>query len=171
MAENIDPNTGAEDLSQDGKPAIKPEESKSATVDEAELARREQQSKKDRALADKDETTERLDFLESREMERVRDAYISDFLKDNAEKYPHIKPDDLRYAGSKEEIEELATHLENRYKDMEQSALANVQGGSNSFLTDEQIEEQEKTLEKHTAETGQSTFSSFIGNLQKRKRS
>lgn len=177
MAEdnNAPVNSSGEDsnANANGQPPVQDDGASSkATVDPAEQARRDQQSKKDRANAELDETTERLSFLEAREMERARDEFVSELLT-GSDKFPDVKPDDplFKYATSKEDVEEIATQLQNRFKDLQQKALDSVQTeGSVSLLTDEEIAEQEKVLEKKVNETGQSQFGSFLGNLQRRKR-
>lgn len=172
--ENNAPNPSGEDSNANasGQPPAKDEGASSQpTVDPAEQARRDQQSKKDKANSELDDTTERLSFLEAREMERARDEYVSELLT-SSDKFPDVKADDplFRYAGSKEEVEEIATQLQNRFKDMQQRALESVQTeGADKLLTDEEIEQANKELEKKTRETGQSTFSSFLSNIQRRK--
>lgn len=173
--ENNAPNPSGEDSNADanGQPPVKDEGASSKpTVDPAEQARRDQQSKKDKANSELDDTTERLSFLEAREMERARDEFVSELLT-GSDKFPDVKSDDpmFKYATSKEDVEEIATNLQNKFKDLQQQALDSVQTeGSVKLLTDEEIAEQEKVLEKKVNETGHSQFGNFIGNLQRRKR-
>lgn len=154
----------------EGQPAPKGDASSSNTnIDPAEQARRDQQSKKDQAnsaLTDKDE---QIDFLLSRELERERDSVISNFLSENKEKYPNVTADDLKYARSEDEVEELAKHLENKYKSMQQKALSDVQG-TETVLTPEQLKEAEEALAKETKETGRSTFGSWLSKKQQTRR-
>lgn len=164
------PNKSGED-SGNGQPPVNDEgKSEKPQIDPAEQARRDQQSKKDKAVDEADELRDQVDFLTSREAERARDAYINDFLTTNAEKYPNVTSEDLKFADSKEGIEELANHLENKFKDLQQKALSSVQEEAITPLTDEEIAERNKELEKQVAETGQSKFSGFIENIQRRKR-
>lgn len=173
--ENNAPNPSGEDSNANasGQPPVKDEGASSQpTVDPAEQARRDQQSKKDKANSELDDSNERLGFLEAREMERARDEYVSTLLTDK-DKFPDVKADDplFKYAGSKEEVEEIATQLQNRFKDLQQQALESVQTeGSTKLLTDEEIDEANKQLEENVHKTGQSQFGNFLSNIQRRKR-
>jgi hypothetical protein len=167
--------TPAEDLSTDnvdGQPATQGDDgSKTPAVDPAEQARRDQQSKKDKKASELDETSERLNFLEAREMERVRDQSVSDFLSRHSDKYPDVAKTDplFKHAENEDAVKEIADEIQNRYKDAEQKALERVQVESDQGLTDEEIAEQEKELEKEVNETGTSRFGNYITNLGRRK--
>ena len=174
MAEPNNPVTPvAEDSTKPvGQPAPNTEPGSSKPpVDPAEQARRDQQSKKDQAISEKNDLESRVDFLDAKEAERARDTYVSDLLKDT-NKYPNVKPSDpmFKYATSKEEVDEIATELQNKFTDLQQDALRSVRTESDQSLTDEQIAEQEIELEKQSKEESKSTFGSFMNNLQRRKR-
>lgn len=175
--ENNSANKGAEDSKgkpPEGQPAEEPKvESSNQAVDPAEQARRDQQSKKDRANSENDDLRETVDFLSSREAERARDSYVSDLLTKDAEKFPNVKADDpmFKYATSKEDVEDIATKLQNKYTDMQQDALRSVQAGEDEKpLTDEEIAEREKELEKEADESGRSTFGGFLDTITRRKK-
>lgn len=174
MAEEDNPSgqapTGEENKGAE-KPAPKgPDGSEKSNISPAEQARRDAQSEKDKGS--QDDLRETVDFLSSREAERARDSYVSDLLTKEAEKFPDVKSDDpmFKYATSKEDVEEIATTLQNRYKDMQQDALRSVQAEPDQGLTDEEIATKETELEKETQEQGRSTFGNFLGNLQRRKK-
>lgn len=162
-----------EDSSQGGQPTDQGGGgSSNQSVDPAEQARRDQQSKKDKANSENDELRETVDFLSQREAERARDQHVSEFLTSNSDKYPDVKPDDpmFKYATSKEDVEEIATTLQNKYKDMQQNALKSVQFESDNGLTDEEIAANLANLEKETKETGKSTFGSYLDNITRRRK-
>jgi len=163
-------------------PAPKPDQNPSPAPDGSgsqvspeEQARRDEQSRKDREAASNPkgyESEERLSFLEAREMERVRKEHVSEFLTENAKDYPNVKSDDplFKFAGSKEEVKEIATNLQNRFTTLQQEALSSVREGDDQSLTDEQIAEEEKKLEEDTSATGKSNFTNWMGTLQRRKK-
>lgn len=156
----------------EGQPAPKADDGSSAKPDPVEQARREQQSKKDKAVSEKSDLEETVEFLSSREAERERDAHVNTFLTENAEKYPNVKPDDpmFKYATSKEDVADIATQLQNKFMDMQQDALRSVQTESEQSLTDEEIAKKEEELEAETEKEGRSTFGNFIDNLGRRKK-
>jgi len=156
----------------EGKPAEKPEDESKTNVDPSEQARRDQQSKKDKALAEKDDSNERLSFLEARENERMRDSFVNDLLTSEADKYPDVKANDplFKYATSEEEVVEIAKEIQNKVKTAEQEALSKVQAEPDQGLTDEEIAEKEKVMEEETQKTGKSNFIPFLSNVQRRKR-
>jgi hypothetical protein len=168
-----DDNNSVEPVAEDsqGQPADTATESSKPPVNPAEQARREQQSKKDQAISQKSELEEQVDFLSAKEAERARDSYVSELVADTV-KYPNVRSDDplFKYATSKEEVEEIATQLQNRFMDLQQDALRSVQTESDQTLTDEQIAEQEAEFEKTTKENNTSTFGQFYSNLTRRKR-
>jgi hypothetical protein len=173
MADESNPSDKppVEDSSKDGQPTDKGSDGSSKpTVDLAEQARRDQQSKKDQANSHNEGLQEQIDFLSAKEAERSRDSYVSQLLTDT-EKYPNVKADDpmFKFAASKEEVEEIATELQNKFTGLQQDALRSVQLESDNTLTDAQIAEQEVELEKTTKEQGKSTFTSYLSNLQRRK--
>lgn len=177
MAEDNNPvNKGAEDSNGGepaGQPAIKPDTGSSKpAVDPAEQARREQQSKKDQAIVEKDSLADEVAFLSAKEAERARDSYVSELLTNGAEKYPNVKADNplFKYAASKEEVEEIAVQIQNQFKDLQQEALSSVQTEGVQTLTDKEIAEQEVELEKTANNEGRSTFGSYLTNLSRRKR-
>lgn len=149
-----------------------PDGSKKPEITPEEQARREQQSAKDRAAGGKDEFSERIDFLEAREMERVRGEYVSDLLTSETETYPNVQANDplFKFATSKEDVKEIATQLQNRFTEQQQAALQSVQTQSDQSLTDEEIAEREKELEKETTEHGRSTFGQYFNNLTNRRK-
>jgi len=146
--------------------------SSNQSVDPAEQARRDQQSKKDKAISETDELRETVDFLSNREAERARDEHVKTFIASNGDKYPDVSPDDpmFKYATSKEDVEEIATTLQNKYKDMQQNALRSVQIESDQSLTDEEIATNLEQLQTVTKDTGKSTFGDYINTITRRKR-
>lgn len=174
MAEEEKPTGQEVDGDKGANPDPKtPVGSEKPELSSEEQSRREEQSKRDREQAtDKggNNRDEDLDFLMAQEATRSRDSYIGTFLGENAEKYPHVTADDLKFATSKEEVEQLATHLENRYKGMEQDALTNVTDNSEKELTEQEIIEAEKELEKQQETGGGSRFGSFLDLAARRKR-
>lgn len=171
-ANNLPETPAGEDSLPSGQPPENADGKSSApSVDPAEQARREQQSKKDRANSEKDDLRETVEFLTSREAERERDNYIVEFLGSSSD-YPDVKSDDpmFKYATSKDDVEEIAKTLQNKYKDMQQKALASVLVEGEQSLTDEQIAEKEAELEKQTQEHGKSTFGSWLDVRSRRKK-
>lgn len=163
-------DTQAEDLSQDRQPVNNEgASSEKPQVDKAEQARREQQSKKDKALTQNDELTSRLASLEEAEAVRARDSYVAQVVADK-EKYPNVDADDpmFQYAYSKEDVESIAKNLQDKYATLQQKALSDVQSEP-EYLTDEQVEEEEKRLEEEADKSGSSKFGNFL-NLQARRR-
>lgn len=160
------------DDSQDQSASQAPDATKKPDISPQEQARREAQSQKDKEKSsESDNFSERMDFLEAREMERVRSEFIGELLSDT-ETYPNVSKDDpmFKYATSKEEVKEIATQLQNRFKEHQQEALRSVQSESEQSLTDEEIAQREKDLEKETRETGRPTFGQFMNNLSRRKK-
>lgn len=156
-----------------GQPPVDNGSGSNPPVDPAEKARRDQQSKKDKANAENDSLRDDVDYLRMREAERARDEHVQTFLQDNAEDYPDVKSDDpmFKYAQGEEDVKAIASELQNRFKTMQQDALASVQSGSSQeLLTDEQIAEREEKLEEETHKTGESRFNRFLDNLDRRKR-
>jgi hypothetical protein len=136
-----------------------------------EQARREEQSIKDKENAGgKEDLLETVDFLKARELERQRDDHVRQVLSDT-DKYPNVKADDplFKFAGSPEEVETIATTLQDRYKDMQQQALLSVREEPDVALTDEQIAERDQEREKTMRETGKSSFGSWLSDRQSRK--
>lgn len=163
-------NSQGEDLPQGGQPlANEKAPSDNKPVDKAEQARREQQSKKDKANSQLDETNERLASLEEAEAVRARDAYVSEVVSDK-EKFPNVEANDpmFQYAYSKEDVEKIAKQLQDKYSTLQQKALSDVQSEP-EYLTDEQVEEEEKKLEEEAGKTGSSKFGNFL-NLQARRK-
>lgn len=170
--ENIPPVVPpVEDSPQGGQPTDQGNGGKSPAVDPAEQARRDQQSKKDQAIADKSGLEEQVEYLSAREAERARDTFVSDLLTKEAEKYPNVKADNplFKYAASKEEVSEIAAQIQNQFTDLQQDALRSVQTEVET-LTDEQIAEREKELEAETNNTGRSNFGGFLSTIQRRKK-
>jgi len=170
--EAIEDNKGGE---PQGEPASQAPDGSRSQLSPDEQARRDAQSQRDREAAQNnkgDSDEDRISFLEAREMERVRQETVSSFLTDNSKDYPDVKTDDplFKYAGSKDEIKEIATELQNRFMDMQQAALQSVQTESVETLTDEQIAEKEVELEKQSRESGRSTFGNYIDNLGRRRK-
>lgn len=154
-------------------PENTPDGSRSKDISPEEQARRAEQSQRDKEAKGEDESLrEDVDYLRAREAERARDSYVSELLTKESEKFPNVKSDDpmFKYATSKEEVEEIATTLQNKFTEMQQDALRSVQTESEESLTDEQIAEKEKELEKEAHESGRSTFGNFIDNLGRRKK-
>jgi hypothetical protein len=167
-ANNGDANTQGED-SKGQPPVIEGTPSDNKPSD-AELARREQQSKKDKVTSEKDDLTEQISYLSAKEAERERDAYVSSLLSDK-DKYPNVDANDklFKYATSKEEVEEIAVEIQNKYTTLQQKALADVQERQPETLSNEQVEEQETKLEEETQKSGTSMFGNFL-NLQARRK-
>lgn len=154
-------------------PAPSPDGSRKPEISPDEQARRAEQSQRDKETKNEDDSLrEDVDYLRAREAERARDSFVSDLLTKEAEKFPNVKADDplFKYATSKEEVEEIAKDLQNRFTDLQQDALRSVQTESEQSLTDEEIAEKEKELEKESNESGRSTFGSFMDNLGRRKK-
>lgn len=158
----------------EGQPAPKGEsESSQPPVDTAEQARRDQQSKKDKAVSEKDDLRETVDFLSSREAERARDSYVSELLTSEAEKYPNVKADDplFKYATSKEDVEDIAKQLQNKFLDQQQDALRSVQTEDpDKGLTEEERQAEYDKLEETTKKEGRSTFGNFLKTAQRKKK-
>lgn len=175
MADENKPSGQEDNAGSNGKtpPTPSPDGSRSNGISPEEQARRAEQSEKDKQAGKEDESLrEDVDYLRAREAERARDGYVSELLTKEAEKFPNVKVDDpmFKYATSKEEVEEIATNLQNRFTDLQQDALRSVQIESEESLTDEEIAEKEKELEKETQESGRSTFGNFLDNLGRRKK-
>lgn len=176
MAETEDNSSAqAGDEVQSGNaPASKaPDGSGAPEVSAAELARRQQQSEQDRGKkTETDDVGSRLNFLEARELERVRDQHVTDFLSSNAKDYPNVKADDalFKYASSEDEVKEIATEIQNRFMTMQQEALSSVQSEPETWLTEEEYAAREKELEETASKTGKSQFGGFMDALQRRKR-
>lgn len=170
MAEaNNDANNDQAEDSQ-GQPANKDQALSDNKPSDAENARRDQQSKKDKANSEKDNLTEQIEFLSAKEAERARDAYVSELVT-NKEKYPNVDASDslFKYATSKEEVEEIAKEIQNRYTTMKQKALSDVQENQPEYLTDEQVSTEESKLEEEASKSGTSKFGNFL-NLQARRK-
>lgn len=169
--ENITP-ADAGQTSDNGQSDVNSADVKSAepvqTVDPAEAARRAAQSAKDKAVAENDQTSQTMDFLMAREAERMQQDAISGFLKENAEKYPHVTDADLKFAGSEEELEIVAKHFENRYKQMQQDALSSVQSDEVTPLTTEELRKLENKLEEDSNSQGRSNFGSWINAITRK---
>lgn len=171
MAEvNNDANNDQAEDSQ-GQPANNGQVSSDNKPDATELARREQQSKKDKVTSQKDELAEQVEFLSAKEAERARDSYVSELVSDKS-KYPNVEANDplFKYATSKEEVEEIAKDIQNRYTTLQQKALSDVQSEPDQTLTDEQVEEEEKKLEEDAVKRDTSRFSDFLNIQARRKR-
>lgn len=155
--------TGQPTNNGDGSSENKP------TVDATEQARRDQQSQKDRAISDKDKQSEDMNYLLAKEAERDRDSYVANVLSDK-EKYPNVEANDpmFKYANSKEEVDEIAKELQNRFTDMQQNALKTVRSEPQQ-LTDEQIVEEQNRLEEDTIKNGRSNFGGFLNTVTRRK--
>lgn len=171
MAEaNNDANTSQAEDSQ-GQPANNEgASSENKSVDSAEQARRDQQSKKDKANSELDEFRSELSTLKEAHAIQERDKYVATVVSDK-EKFPNVEADDpmFKYAYSKEEVEEIAKTLQDKYSTMQQKALSDVQSEP-EYLTDEQIAENEQKLEKEVQESGTSKFGSWFDNISRRKR-
>lgn len=167
--ENNDAVNGHGEDSQ-GQPPVNNQASSDNKPNEAEQARRDQQSKKDRAISEKEELAQQVEFLTAKEAERARDAFVTELVSDKT-KYPNVEPTDplFKYATSKEEVEQIAKEIQNRYTTLQQNALADVQTEPES-LTDEQLVEEEKKLEEEAQKTGTSKFGSFLSLQGRRKR-
>jgi len=175
MADENNPSTQppAEDSPEqksDGQPAPKGDDGSSTPpIDTTEQARRDQQSKKDKANSSIDPKDDTMDFLLGREMEREREKYVSDFLTENKDKYPNLDAKDLRFANTPDDVKELADHLQNKYKTMQQEALSSVQA-TDVELTPAQLKEAEKALEKESQTTNRSTFGAWLSKKQLTRR-
>lgn len=157
---------------QQPQPSATPDESNKPEISAAEQARRQQQSEADKGKkVESDDFVSRVEFLEQREMERVRDQHVSGFLRDNASDYPNVKADDplFKYANSEDDVKDIAAEIQNRYKTMQQEALSSVQTEPD-WLTEEEIAEEEKKLEEDTTKHGRSNFMGFLNTQQRRKR-
>ena len=152
-----------------GQPATTGDDVSSTTVDPAEQARRDQQSQKDKAKAEASDKDEKLDFLLARESERLRNETVDTFLTENKDKYPNVTKEDLRFANSKDEIKELADHVQNRFKTLQQDALKSVQVQPDKGLSAEEFAEREKQLEEDQSKTGKSQFGNFMDAVRRKK--
>ncbi len=90
-------------------------------------AYRKEQSRADKAEAGKNDTDERLAFLEGIAGESMKKTMISDFVKEFGSKYPDVSVDDLNeLATSPDELESKAKYLQKKVTDLKQSTLASV---------------------------------------------
>lgn len=162
------PNPG-EDSAKAGQPPVTepPASSSDKHVDPAEQARRDQQSKKDKALSENDELTDRLSWLESREAEREKDTFVGSFLAENKDKYPNVTAEDLKFANTPEDVEAIAKHMQRRFQDQQQDALKSVRLAEDSPLSAEQFAKEAAELEKKTNSESRSTFGEWFSRKEK----
>lgn len=100
---------------------------KNPTDEKQKEAYRQAQSRADKAEAGKNETDERLAFLEGIAGESMKKTMISDFVKEFGSKYPDVSVDDLNeLATSPDELESKAKYLQKKVDDLKQSTLASV---------------------------------------------
>lgn len=164
------PKSG-EDSQNSGQPPTNdapPSSTDSQQVDPKEAERRRLQSERDKARSDTDDDKEQLDFLMSREMERQVKELTDNFLSENKDKYPNVKPEDLKYARSEEDLKEIAEATQRRFEDLREEAIRSVQAGSGTTpLTQEQYDKELSEAEKQSASEGKSTFGRFLNAKQR----
>lgn len=174
MADENNPSGQEENGASNGNPPASkaPDGSSKPEISSEEQARRAEQSEKDKQAGKEDDSLRQdVDYLRAKEAERARDSFVTDLLSDK-DKYPNVDPNDklFKYAASKEEVEEIATELQNKFTDLQQNALRSVQTESEQSLTDEEIAQKEVELAKEAEESGRSTFGNFMDNLGRRKK-
>lgn len=74
---------------------------------------------------------------------------VNKFLEVNKDKFPDITLDDLMIASSPEELESIATDRQQRYEDVVQKRLLEVQRADAPILSPEQKAEQLKKLKEN----------------------
>ena len=119
------------------------------TVDKQAEAYREQQSRADRAEAERDEVAERLEFLEGEAVERMRDKAIADFRKENGEKYPNVTDEDLvRFATGPDDLEETAKYLQEKHDKIKQDTLASARDVPDDSISQSEFDAEKKKLDE-----------------------
>lgn len=118
-------------------------------VDKQTEAYRQQQARADRAEAERDEVAERLDFLESEAVDRMRDKAIAEFRKENGEKFPDVSSEDLaKFATSPDDLEETAKYLQDKADKFKQDTLANARDVPDDSITQAEFEAEKKKLDE-----------------------
>lgn len=112
------------------------------------VSQRDRANERARQLeADKLELEERLARVEASDMERDKKETISDFLKENKEKYPDVELDDLARAEDPQELEALAEKAQKKYSAIEQRALSKLNVADEEKVpTLEEIKAKEKAI-------------------------
>lgn len=112
------------------------------------VSQRDRANERARQLeADKLELEERLARVEASDMERDKKETISDFLKENKEKYPDVELDDLVRAEDPQELEALAEKAQKKYTAIEQRALSKLNVADEEKVpTLEEIKAKEKAI-------------------------
>ena len=112
------------------------------------VSQRDRANERARQLeAEKLELEERLARVEASDMERDKKETISDFLKENKEKYPDVELDDLLRAEDPQELEALAEKAQKKYTAIEQRALSKLNVADEEKVpTLEEIKAKEKAI-------------------------
>lgn len=151
--EGSNPNTGAQ-------PPVSSAPDTQPELDPSEKARRELQSKRDKGEAQNAELQEQVDAMQPYVARMAQKELVDTFLSENGENYPHVKAEDLVFAGvsSPEEAKAVAEWLEGRLKTADQEALSKVQDTQDLSMTEAEKAEALKKLEKEEGTPGQSKF-------------
>lgn len=111
--------------------------------DEQSEAYRKQQARADKAQAENEELTERLATLEEVVVGDVKKKLTKDFLRENKEKYPDVKTDDLiDLIGSPDDLERVADKLQKRFEQHRTDTLAKVREVPEDSMTQAEKDKQ-----------------------------
>lgn len=143
----------------------KPEKAEPAATDPkgAELATEEtvtlNKSDYNNLIAARDRSNEQLDQVTDAVVQMQKKTDIDKFLADNKEQFPDVVFDDLKFAESPDQIEELAKSAQNRITAATQKRLEEVQLGRPPKMTPKDRATREADLKKNP---GSKSFAEMV---------
>lgn len=168
MADDVNPDAGQQP--EDANPNMGDGIENSKGSDDGQPdAVRKLQSDRDRTKAENAKLQERLDALEGQVGMSAKNQAISEYLEANKDKYPDVDKNDLQYASSVEEIEELAKSSQARADRIRNKTLQDLQNVPADTLSQEEYDKQIAELEQEVEKTGKSGFAKFLDLKSKRR--
>ena len=149
-----DKNQPNDDPSNSGTPGVNDDSGQGGSPkpndDAGAEGYRKQQSRADKAEAERDELAGRVGTLESIAMGTVRDQFVSDFMKEHGTDYPDVTADDLKqFASDPDDMETVAKTLQKKAEDIKQKALADVREVPDNSMTQAEKDKQLAELKKN----------------------
>lgn len=135
--------------------ATEPKSKAPATEESVTLKKSDYQN----LVAARDRSNEQLDQVTDAVVQMQKKTDIDLFLADNKEQFPDVVFDDLKYAESPDQIEELAKSAQNRITVATQKRLEEVQLGRTPKMTPKDRATREADLKKNP---GSKSFAEMV---------